>query len=249
MFLTLLGVLDVLPSPFSFSWILAFVVLLVRFSVGRIMHNKLMEILFADCDPEKMYEVLTLLISNDKSRKIDHTLLLERANTILYLPDRLEEGLMNLQGVSFSPKDVNRECLRIYLMSCYGYALKDREMFDSARNELLKYPLTAGKNVYGNRLYQNLCKSLAFKDAMWNGEYEEARRKIELDFFEPTHLLGRVNTYMDLARLDLEFKEYYSAKQHLTFVVTHGQKIPFVKEAEEMLLSVNEMIENSKGEK
>ena len=54
---------------------------------------------------------------------------------------------------------------------------------------------------------------------------------------------------MDLARLDLEFKEYYSAKQHLTFVVTHGQKIPFVKEAEEMLLSVNEMIENSKGEK
>lgn len=76
---------------------------------------------------------------------------------------------------------------------------------------------------------------LELEELLWDGQTEEARTLLYALLEKEPYQLRKVVVHMQLAQLDIEAGEYGNAKQHLEYVIAHGNQLVIVSQAKEQL--------------
>lgn len=218
-----------------------YVLILFAYRISTSLHfRRLLDILYQDCDPEKMCEVLTLLQAIDRRGKAKNTLLLYKAQSLLYIPDRREEGLTYLKQVNFPKKRLVNEGTCILLTANYAKLMDDRPGFDLAQADLKCLPSRFQTKGKSEAYYQNLCKLMQLAQLQWDERDDELRALLQELLSRKQTMLNQVVLRMHLARLDLKCGQYQDAKPLLTFVAEHGNRLYHAAEARAELEKLND---------
>lgn len=197
----------------------------------KCMHN----ILYEDCDPQKMYEVLRFLDAKRKKKEDRYTLYMVLAQSCCYLDGKEEEGFAYLQKIG-RKKLICRSKI-IYFLSCanYAYIQKDREQFRGVRDELERMSFDGKMSKANKELYQDVKRMIRAIECMWDENDVEARSLFNKALMDEKIKINIVCLHTYLAKLDIKEMDYLSAKQHLEYVIKHGNTMKAVSEAKEML--------------
>lgn len=192
-------------------------------------------VLYMDCAPVKMLDITNLWEKKDRFRKAKNTFLLLKAQCCIYIPERLEEGLAYLQQINFTKKLLDREAVRLLLFAQYSKKQGDRESFDKAKSDMEQLPALYPGKKYQKGRWEKAMRFLELEELLWDGQTEEARTLLYALLEKEPYQLRKVVVHMQLAQLDIEAGEYGNAKQHLEYVIAHGNQLVIVSQAKEQL--------------
>lgn len=221
--------------------IAALAIFLLYIFLQSIDAKLLQMVLFMDCDPVKMLNIITLWEKRDKMGKAKHTFLLLKAQCCRFIPGRLEEGLAYLQQVNFMKKYLDREANRLLLFAQYSKIRGDRESFDKVKSEMEQLPDVYSGNKFRRKSWERTMRLLELEELLWDGKTGEARNRINTLLEQAPNQIGKVRLHMLLAQLDMEAEEYANAKRHLNYVIAYGNQLSIVGEAKECLESINQL--------
>lgn len=192
-------------------------------------------ILYEDCDPQKMYEVLRLLDAKKRKKEDRYTLYMVLAQSCCYLDGKEEEGFSYLQKIG-RKKLICRSKI-IYFLSCanYAYIQRDREQFRGTMDELERMSFDGKMSKANKELYQDVKRMIRAIECMWDENDIEARSLFNKALMGEKIKINIVCLHTYLAKLDIKEADYVSAKMHLEYVIKHGNTMKAVGEAKEML--------------
>lgn len=215
---------------------LILIILFTRAILYRIETSQLKNVLWNDCDPYKMYEILVLWESFVKRGDVRNNILLLKAQCCRYIPKYQEEGLATLQELDFEMKLIDREASRLLQFAYYSKINGDHESFLKVKTDMEHLPeVYSCKSKFRREGYERALQNLNLQEALWDGKRQEARKLLEALLEQENCRLNKVMLQMELARLDLATEEFENAKQHLEYVITYGNKLPVVSEAKEQI--------------
>lgn len=207
--------------------------------VARIVHTQILNIIYMDCDPEKMLKYDTIRERRVKKEDARMALLLRKAQVCLYLNGRYEEGLGYLKQVHFTKKEF---MLELSLLSCHGYYAyerQDREKFEQVKQEMKRLPTLMKCNETQMKLYKRQMEFMRMRELLLDGKKEEAKvlinNLLSWEMTEAGSELNRVILHMHLAELDMADGDTVSARPHLEYVISNGNTLGVVEDAEKML--------------
>ncbi|MCM1494466.1 MAG: hypothetical protein NC089_01545 [Bacteroides sp.] len=214
------------------------VILLLYVLLQRADARQLQMVLYMDCDPAKMLDIITLWEKRDRNGKAKNTFLLLKAQCCKYIPERLDEGLACLQQINFTKKQLAQESILLFLFAQYSKIRGDRESFDRVKIAIEQLPALYPGNTYQKSNWEKAMQLVKLEELLWDGKAEEARTLVCTLLDKEPYQLSKVGFHMQLAQLDIEAGEYANAKQHLEYVIAHGNRLTSVSEAKERLEAI-----------
>lgn len=214
------------------------VILLLYVLLQRADARQLQMVLYMDCDPVKMLDIITLWEKRDRNGKAKNTFLLLKAQCCKYIPERLDEGLACLQQINFTKKQLAQESIQLFLFAQYSKIRGDRESFDRVKIAIERLPALYPGNAYQKSNWEKAMQLVKLEELLWDGKVEEARTLICTLLDKEPYQLSKVGFHMQLAQLDIEAEEYTNARQHLEYVIAHGNQLTSVSEAKEQLEAI-----------
>ena len=197
--------------------------------------RQLQMVLYMDCAPVKMLDIIRLWEKKDRLGKAKNTFLLFKTQCCIYIPERLEEGLTYLQQINFRQKLLDREAIRLLLFAQYSRKQGDRESFDKVKTDMEQLPTLYPGNKFQKKSWEQAMRLLELEELIWDERTEEARTLLYTLLEKEPYQLSKVMFHMQLAQLDIEAEEYANAKQHLEYVIAHGNQLASVSKAKEQL--------------
>lgn len=207
-----------------------------------ILRGQVLNILYMECDPEKMLKFDSIIETYAKREQIKMAYLLRKALVCLYLNDKHDEGLEYLKQVDFPKKKFTTEVSRLACYGAYAYQKNDRESFNRIKQDMEQLPSVMKHNERQMKIYRTQMEYMQMRELIWDGKKDEARHLINKLLSEQMNAGGleinRVVFHMRLAELDMEAGETNNAKVHLEYVISHGNTLGMVKDAEKILQSM-----------
>ena len=223
--------------------------MLIIFFMRRILvyreSRQLQMVLYMDCAPVKMLDILKLWERKVRIRNGKYNILLLKAQCCTYIPERLEEGLAYLQQINFTQKRLNREAMLLLLFAQYSKIRGDRESFDKVKTDMEQLPALYPGKKSQREIWEKAMRLLEVEELVWDGRTEEAtteeaRTLLYTLLEKEPYQLNKVIFHMYLAQLDIEAEEYENAKQHLEYVIAHGNQLVIVSKAKEQLEAIQQ---------
>lgn len=136
-----------------------------------------------------------------------------------------------------NPKQTwSSEVFRLNELMNYAFAMKDREAFGRAKDEFVQLPSRLIKpKKTEDSLYHQAMEMVQLKELFWDERNQEARAQANKLLQGNIAKCDMVFLHMILAQLDLREKKNDEAKEHLQFVITHGNTLSAVDEAKKLL--------------
>lgn len=217
-------------------------VILIIFFMCQILvfreSHQLQMVLYMDCAPIKMLDIIRLWEQKDRLGKAKNTFLLLKAQCCIYIPERRNEGLVYLQQINFKQKLLDREAVRLLLFAQYSKKRGDRESFNKVKTDMEQLPtLYPGKKLQKEN-WERSMRFLEVEELLWDEQTEEARTLLYTLLEKEPYQLSKVRLHMQLAQLDIEAEEHANAKQHLEYVIAHGNQLASVSKAKEQLETI-----------
>lgn len=219
--------------------IIVFIIYSVYCDWATSVHAQIINILYVDCDPEKLLKFDSIREKHIKKEEARMALLLRKAQVCLYMNGRYEEGFGYLKQVHFSKKKFMRE---LSLLSCHGYYAyekRDREKFDLVKQDMERLPALMKYNEVQMKLYKKQMAFMRMRKLILEGKKDEAKvlinKLLSEEMTQSGSELNRVILHMRLAELDMEDGNKASAKPHLQYVISNGNTLGVVEDAKKML--------------
>ena len=196
---------------------------------------RMQEILSVDCDPVKLLQIMGYgeqLGRNKKKSEPNFT----KIQCCRHISGRIEEGFAMLKEYKNPKQTWSSEIFRLNERMNYAFAMKDREAFGRAKDEFVQLPnrLSKPKKTEDN-LYHQAMEMVQLKELFWDERNQEARAQANKLLQGNIAKCDTVFLHMILAQLDLREKKNDEAKEHLQFVITHGNTLSAVDEAKKLL--------------
>ncbi len=196
---------------------------------------RMQEILSVDCDPVKLLQIMEYgeqLGRNKKKSEPNFT----KMQCCRHISGRIEEGFAMLKEYKNPKQTWSSEVFRLNELMNYAFAMKDREAFGRAKDEFVQLPsrLIKPKKTEDN-LYHQAMEMVQLKELFWDERNQEARAQANKLLQGNIAKCDMVFLHMILAQLDLREKKNDEAKEHLQFVIAHGNTLSAVDEAKKLL--------------
>lgn len=196
---------------------------------------RMQEILSVDCDPVKLLQIMEygeLLGRNKKKSEPNFT----KIQCCRHISGRIEEGFAMLKEYKNPKQTWSSEVFRLNELMNYAFAMKDREAFGRAKDEFVQLPSRLIKpKKTEDSLYHQAMEMVQLKELFWDERNQEARAQANKLLQGNIAKCDMVFLHMILAQLDLREKKNDEAKEHLQFVITHGNTLSAVDEAKKLL--------------
>lgn len=209
-------------------------IFLVKMNAGM-SALRMQEILSVDCDPVKLLQIMEYgeqLGRNKKKSEPNFT----KIQCCRHISGRIEEGFAMLKEYKNPKQTWSSEVFRLNELMNYAFAMKDREAFGRAKDEFVQLPsrLIKPKKTEDN-LYHQAMEMVQLKELFWDERNQEARAQANKLLQGNIAKCDMVFLHMILAQLDLREKKNDEAKEHLQFVIAHGNTLSAVDEAKKLL--------------
>lgn len=196
---------------------------------------RMQEILSVDCDPVKLLRIMEYgeqLGRNKKKSEPNFT----KIQCCRHMSGRIEEGFAMLKEYKNPKQTWSSEIFRLNELMNYAFAMKDREAFGRAKDEFVQLPnrLSNPKKTEAN-LYHQAMEMVQLKELFLDERNQEARAQANKLLQGNIAKCDMVFLHMILAQLDLREKQNDEAKEHLQFVIAHGNTLSAVDEAKKLL--------------
>lgn len=199
----------------------------------------LLQVLYMDCDPIKAVEIINLIEKHVRRESAMAVWELFKAQAYSYIAGKEENGFACLCRIRYPMKAFGTELVRLSLHLGYYMKKEDWENFERVKQDLINMSARVeGKSAQGKVYYEYL-ENVKLLEWMRDGKNDEAETYIEEQLKRPNHLLNRTTFHMYLAKLYMQDGENGRAKEHLRFVVEHGNTVCYVQQAKEMLAECN----------
>lgn len=197
---------------------------------------RLQEILSLDCDPVKLLQFVGYgeKLGRNKKRKNEPNF--TKIQCCRHISGRIEEGFAMLKEYKSPKLTWGHEIFRLNERMNYAFAMKDRDAFGRAKDEFIQLPdrIRRHKKTEDN-LYHQAMEMVQLKELFWDERNEEAREQANKLLQGNIAKCDMVFLHMILAQLDLRENQYEEAKEHLQFVIAHGNTLSAVDEAKKLL--------------
>lgn len=209
-------------------------IFLVKMNAGM-SALRMQEILSVDCDPVKLLQIMEYgeqLGRNKKKSEPNFT----KIQCCRHISGRIEEGFAMLKEYKNPKQTWSSEVFRLNELMNYAFAMKDREAFGRAKDEFVQLPSRLIKpKKTEDSLYHQAMEMVQLKELFWDERNQEARAQANKLLQGNIAKCDMVFLHMILAQLDLREKKNDEAKEHLQFVITHGNTLSAVDEAKKLL--------------
>lgn len=196
---------------------------------------RMQEILSVDCDPVKLLQIMEYgeqLGRNKKKSEPNFT----KIQCCRHISGRIEEGFAMLKEYKSPKQTWSSEVFRLNERMNYAFAMKDREAFGRAKDEFVQLPSRLIKpKKTEDSLYHQAMEMVQLKELFWDERNQEARAQANKLLQGNIAKCDMVFLHMILAQLDLRENQYEEAKEHLQFVIAHGNTLSAVDEAKKLL--------------
>ena len=209
-------------------------IFLVKMNAGM-SALRMQEILSVDCDPVKLLQIMEYgeqLGRNKKKSEPNFT----KIQCCRQISGRIEEGFAMLKEYKNPKQTWSSEIFRLNERMNYAFEMKDREAFGRAKDEFVQLPSRLIKpKKTEDSLYHQAMEMVQLKELFWDERNQEARAQANKLLQGNIAKCDMVFLHMILAQLDLREKKNDEAKEHLQFVIAHGNTLSAVDEAKKLL--------------
>lgn len=194
------------------------------------------EIFSVDCDPVKLLQIMEYGETSERSKKRKSGGNFIKIQCCRHISGRIEEGFAMLKEYKNPKRTWSSEIFRLNERMNYAFAMKDREAFGRAKDEFVQLPnrLSQPKKTEDG-LYHQAMEMVQLKELFWDERNEEAKAQANKLLQGNIAKCDMVFLHMILAQLDLREKQNDEAKEHLQFVIAHGNTLSAVDEAKKLL--------------
>ena len=196
---------------------------------------RMQEILSVDCDPVKLLQIMEYGEQPGRNKKKSEPNF-TKIQCCRHMSGRIEEGFAMLKEYNNPKQTWSSEIFRLNELMNYAFAMKDREAFGRAKDEFVQLPnrLSNPKKTEDN-LYHQAMEMVQLKELFLDERNQEARAQANKLLQGNIAKCDMVFLHMILAQLDLREKQNDEAKEHLQFVIAHGNTLSAVDEAKKLL--------------
>ena len=226
---------------------LGFLAALILFLIYMILHRfpliLLFGVLFTDCDPVKMRDIIFIIENKVKVEKAKVTWKSLRALAVSFIRGGEQESFELLRACqAYNKTDQNEFYLTMYAR--YYSATEDWENYQAVKEKR--------ENLYRMRRKSKKARALDEKNQKADevdeadekfraGEFEEARRLyLKLLDVRKSSMLSKVTIHERLGVMDSKEGKKESAKKHLMFAAQNGGTTYMADEAREILQQIGQ---------
>ncbi|MCM1186832.1 MAG: hypothetical protein NC251_01600 [Lachnoclostridium sp.] len=215
----------------------------------QLQFSPVVNILDKDCDPEKLYDILSMFRLRGKKRDNTALFLLYKARVCYYIPERQEEGLSLIKQIQFEKPTPILQQMRLLCAADYAGDNRDKEWFSRIKEEFENLPTLYAFRKGNIRLQEEYGRRLRLTELFWDfpenfppEKEKEARTLLHKLLSGAGNTLREVTCHFYLAKLDMAAGEYKNARAHLQYVVFYGGTLPLRAEADSMLKECEQCI-------